>query len=89
MWPASYEILTTQGLEELLADGRPVYAFGSDPLAGAASIDASRFAWRPLAPIDLGALAQRLGAFEPERFAGRSLRVYRASASPLASGSSR
>ena len=78
MRPDAYELLTTEKFEELLRNGRPVYAFGPNPLEEAGAIDVRRFVWEPLSPIDLGALAKRLEAFEPERFAGKFLTMHRA-----------
>lgn len=77
MKPEAYVPLTSEVLEALLEEGRPVFAFEPDPLRGSApaTLDSSRFRWEPFHPVDVGG--------------GRKLMVYRARSSTSEPGRSR
>jgi hypothetical protein len=87
MKPDAYELLSTEVLQELLRAGRPVFAFDQAPLAGGPAphtLDPEQFRWKAAGLVDLESAASALG-LEGEawqRFEGRTLPVYQASAAP-------
>jgi hypothetical protein len=61
----AYETLSAEGLEALIAAGRPVFAFGGDPLSGLGEAFERRFRWIEAARIDLTEAAR--SPIVPER----------------------
>lgn len=63
----SYEVLTTERLGRLVADGIPVFAFDRDPLPREEDFDPSAFRWVPAGSADIEAAAAMLDLPEPVR----------------------